>query len=155
MTPPGLIGYGLTFGVGGERTAFTDRERVAATAKRVLPDFPDPVLSLVPQAARIFDDCDVWDVPASDARVHEPTASDVPALLLTGSLDAVTPPSQARTAAETLSRSEVLEFPGLGHDVLQSSDCAPAVTVGFLEKPVGSYDTSCLARAQMPAFTTG
>ncbi|MFW2241498.1 alpha/beta fold hydrolase [Rhodococcus opacus] len=155
VTPPGLIGYGLTFGVGGEQTAFTDRERVAATAKRVLPDFPDPVLSLVPQAARIFDDCDVWDVPASDARVHEPTASDVPALLLTGSLDAVTPPSQARTAAETLSRSEVLEFPGLGHDVLQSSDCAPAVTVGFLENPAGGYHTSCLARVQMPVFTTG
>ena len=63
--------------------------------------------------------------------------------------------SQARTAAETLPRSEVLEFPGLGHDVLQSSDCAPAVTVGFLENPAGGYHTSCLARVQMPAFTTG
>ncbi|MFC9834451.1 alpha/beta fold hydrolase [Rhodococcus sp. NPDC127530] len=156
VTPPGLIGYGLTFGVFcGEQTSFTDSEQVAATAKRALPDFPDPVLSLVPQAARIFDDCDVWDVPASDARVHQPTASDVPTLLLTGSLDAVTPPSRARTAAESLSRSEVLEFPGLGHDVLQSSDCAPAVTVSFLEKPAGGYDTSCLARVQMPAFTTG
>nr|WP_271210616.1 alpha/beta hydrolase [Rhodococcus wratislaviensis] len=131
------------------------RDRTAGGGYGVLPDFPDPVLSLVPQAARIFDDCDVWDVPASDARVHEPTASDVPALLLTGSLDAVTPPSQARTAAETLSRPEVLEFPGLGHDVLQSSDCAPAVTVGFLENPAGGYHTSCLARVQMPSFTTG
>ncbi|OUS94933.1 alpha/beta fold hydrolase [Rhodococcus sp. NCIMB 12038] len=156
VTPPGLIGYGLTFGVFcGEQTAFTDRGQVAATAKRALPDFPDAVLSLVPQAARIFDDCDIWDVPASDARVHEPTGSNVPTLLLTGSLDAVTPPSQARTAAATLSRSEVLEFPGLGHDVLQSSDCAPAVTVGFLEQPTGGYDTSCLTRVQMPVFTTG
>jgi hypothetical protein len=49
----------------------------------------------------------------------------------------------------------VLEFPGLGHDVLQSSDCAPAVTVGFLEQPTGGYDTSCLTRVQMPVFTTG
>jgi len=28
--------------------------------------------------------------------------------------------------------------------VLQSSDCAPAVTIGFLEQPTGDYDTSCL-----------
>ncbi|NDV03075.1 hypothetical protein GXW84_00805 [Rhodococcus sp. IEGM 248] len=48
----------------------------------------------------------------------------------------------------------VLALPGLGHDVLRSSDCAPAVTVCFLEKPAGGCDTCCLARVQMPAFTT-
>ncbi|RZL80970.1 MAG: alpha/beta hydrolase [Rhodococcus sp. (in: high G+C Gram-positive bacteria)] len=138
ITPPGLIGYGLSYGVFcAEDTAFTDREQVRADAKAALPQFPDSVLSLVPQAARIFDDCDVWDVPAADAGVHDITTSDVPTLLRTGSLDAVTPPSRARAAAETLSRSDVLVFPGLGHDVLQSSQCAPAVTVGFLENPGG------------------
>ncbi|PBC54300.1 hypothetical protein CJ177_26605 [Rhodococcus sp. ACPA1] len=48
----------------------------------------------------------------------------------------------------------VLAFPGLGHDVLQSSDCAPAVTVGFLESPGGDYDTSCLDQVRVPTFTT-
>ncbi len=155
ITPPSLIGYGLSYGVFcGEDTAFTDREQVRADAKAALPQFPDTVLSLVPQAARIFDDCDVWDVPAADSRVHDTTTSDVPTLLLAGSLDAVTPPSRARAAAETLSRSDVLVFPGLGHDVLQSSQCAPAVTVGFLESPGGDYDTSCLDQVRVPTFTT-
>ncbi|KXF54132.1 hypothetical protein AXA44_05845 [Rhodococcus sp. SC4] len=43
---------------------------------------------------------------------------------------------------------------GSAHDVLQSSQCAPSVAVGFLESPGGDYDTSCLDRVRVPTFTT-
>lgn len=93
VPPPGLIGHGLSLGVCcRERAAFTDRAEVRAAARAALPGFPDEVLALPPQAPRILDDCGIWDVGAADASVHDP----VPALLLSGTFDAVTPPGWAR-----------------------------------------------------------
>lgn len=156
VLPPGIAGYGLAFGVFcREQIAFTDTARIQATAKRALPDFPDAVLALPPQAPRIVEDCGAWNVGSADPGVHDVTRSDVPVLLLSGSFDAVTPPSWARVAAEGLSRARVVEFPGLGHDVLAASDCGRAITVDFLERPEGGYDTGCLDRVTVPEFVTG
>ena len=156
VPPPGIIGYGLSFGVFcREQIAFTDTARILATAQQALPELPDTVLALPPQAARIVDDCEVWDVGSADPAVHAETRSDVPVLLLSGSFDAVTPPSWARIAAEGLPRARVLDFPGLGHDVVAASDCARAITVDFLERPQGGYDTGCLSRVTVPEFTAG
>jgi hypothetical protein len=83
VEPPGLVGYGLTFGVFcREDAAFTNPRDAATAARQPLPAFPTPVLSLVPQAPRIFDDCRDWDVGQADRSVR----SDVPVLLLAGTL---------------------------------------------------------------------
>ncbi|MFC9790446.1 alpha/beta hydrolase [Rhodococcus sp. NPDC127528] len=154
LTPPGLVGYGLTYGsFCRENAAFTDTATVLAAAKRALPDFPDEVLSLPPQVPRIFDECSIWDVGTAPASVHDPTHSDVPALLMAGTFDAVTPPSQADEAARTLTKSAVVRFPGLGHDVLGVSDCARTVMLNFLDHPDG-YDTGCVDSVVVPTFAT-
>jgi pimeloyl-ACP methyl ester carboxylesterase len=154
LPPPGLTGYGLTFGVFcREQIAFTDTGRIQAAGKRALPDFPAAVLALPPQAPRIVDDCGVWDVGAAAASVHDMPISDVPALLMSGSFDAVTPPSWAGLAAEGLPRSRLLVFPGLGHDVIAASDCGRTIMADFLEQPEGGYDTGCLDRTVIPPFT--
>ena len=75
-------------------------------------------------------------------RAHTPAGSDVPALLITGALDAVTPPSQADEAAKTLPHGKVVRFPGLGQDVFSASDCGRRIVADFLSRP-GSYDTGC------------
>jgi pimeloyl-ACP methyl ester carboxylesterase len=156
VPPPGLIGYGLTFGVFcREQVAATDRARVQSAARAALPAFPAEVLARPPQAPRVFDDCAIWDVGAADASVHEPVRSAVPALLLAGTFDAITPPRWAWQAAEGLSRARVLEFPGLGHSVVPASDCAQAILVGFLDRPGGGYDTACLDSVTVPEFDTG
>jgi pimeloyl-ACP methyl ester carboxylesterase len=155
VTPPGLIGYGLALGVFcREQTAFTDTARIQAAGQQALPGFPDTVLALPPQAPRIVDDCAVWDVGAAGEEVHDVARSDAPVLMLSGSFDAVTPPSWARVAAESLPRSRIVEFPGLGHDVVAASDCARSIMTGFLERPDGGYDTSCRDRMTDPEFTT-
>jgi pimeloyl-ACP methyl ester carboxylesterase len=156
VPPPGLVGYGLTFGVFcREQVAATDRAQVLAAARAALPGFPDEVLALPPQAPRIFEDCGIWDVGAADVSVREPVHSAVPALLLSGTFDAVTPPEWAREAAEGLSRGRLLEFPGLGHSVVQASDCARTIMLGFLDRPEGGYDTACLDQVTVPEFSTG
>jgi pimeloyl-ACP methyl ester carboxylesterase len=130
--------------------------RVSTPAARAAPPgSADEVLALPPQAPRIVDDCGIRDVGAADASVHEPVRSPVPALLLTGTFDAVTPPGWAREAAEGLSRAHLLEFPGLGHSVVLASGWAAGVVAGFLDRPEGGYDTACLEQVTVPEFSTG
>ena len=152
VQPEGVIGHGLTYGVFcREGAALTDPAAVLADARKMRPDLPTEVLSLTPQVPRLFDECDVWNVGRADASALQPARSDVPVLLRAGTVDAVTPPSQADLAASTLPNSRVVRFPGLGHDVLSASDCGRRVMADFLTRP-DSYDTSCVDAMQPPTF---
>ncbi|MDT0353111.1 alpha/beta fold hydrolase [Pseudonocardia charpentierae] len=154
--PAGLTGYGLQFGVVCREWApFTSPDRVQAEAKKALPDFPDAVLALVPQVPTIFRDCGIWNVPPADASLRTQTRSNVPALLLTGSFDAITPANWAEAAASGLANSRVLVFPGAAHDVLiWSPDCAVTIMRNFLNQPQSAYDDSCLRSVTAPPFKT-
>jgi pimeloyl-ACP methyl ester carboxylesterase len=153
VSPPGLNGYGLMFGVVcREEAAYTDPDRVHAEARRTLPGFPDAVLRALPQATHVFDDCAVWDVGQADAIVEEPARSDVPVLLLNGTLDGVTPPSWAEAATEGLTNSQLVLVPGAGHDVIRWSDCALRVMTDFLESPDAELQTGCIAEMTVPPF---
>jgi pimeloyl-ACP methyl ester carboxylesterase len=156
VPPRDVTGYGLTFGVFcGEQVAATTAAKVKADAQAALPDFPDDVLSLVPQAAHLFGDCAAWDVPAVEGPVHDPVSSDVPVLLLAGELDAITPPSAADLAATTLSNATVLTFPGAGHDVMiWSAPCAVEVMHAFLDANGADFDHSCVDTVEPPPFAT-
>jgi pimeloyl-ACP methyl ester carboxylesterase len=152
LTPPGIIGYGLTYGVFCREDApFAEPAAAIAAAAQVFPDFPQDVLALEPQAPRLFSDCSVWDVGRADDAVHRPARSDVPVLLMNGTLDAVAPRSQAEVAAATLPHSLLVPFPGLGHDVYSASDCGRQVMADFLNRPDG-YDTSCAKAIKPPTF---
>jgi pimeloyl-ACP methyl ester carboxylesterase len=145
VAPPGVVGYGLTYGVFcRENVAFTDTRAILAGGRRALPRLPVDVLSLLPQAPRLVDECAEWNVGRADAAVHAPVRSDVPALLLAGTLDAVTPPSQADLAAEGLPNGRVVRIAGSGHDVISRSACAQRILVDFLDYPT-DYDSACAA----------
>jgi pimeloyl-ACP methyl ester carboxylesterase len=147
-----VVGYGLTYGVFcRENVAFTDTPAILAGARRALPRLPTDVLSLLPQAPRLVDECAQWKVGRADAAVHSPVRSDVPALLLAGTLDAVTPPSQADLAAQGLPNGRVVRIAGSGHDVISRSTCAQRILVDFLDDPTG-YDSACAAAVKPPAF---
>lgn len=156
LPPTDVVGYGLTYGVFcGEQIAGTKPEQTKAAAEKALPDFPDGVLSLVPQSAHVFGDCAAWDVPEADGPVHEPATGDVPVLLLAGELDAITPPSSADLAASTLGHATVLRFPDAGHDVMiWSTPCAVDVLHAFLDADGGQFDHSCVEAIQTPPFET-
>jgi pimeloyl-ACP methyl ester carboxylesterase len=153
VAPPGLNGYGLMFGVVcREETAFTEPAIVQAKAQRALPEFPEDVLAAVPQARWVFDDCAVWDVGRADPTVVQPTSSDVPVLLLNGSLDGVTPPSWAEVAADGLNNSALLVIPGAGHDTIVWNDCALQAMLDFLDRPGREVNSGCLAEMTVPPF---
>jgi pimeloyl-ACP methyl ester carboxylesterase len=83
---------------------------------------------------------------------NEPVVSDVPALVLADEYDPITPPADSRAAAETLSSSTFVEFPGLGHGAVFSAPCPEAVYKSFLADP-SAPDTSCVAGMGPPAWT--
>ncbi len=144
ITPPGLIGYGLTFGVICSEWYPFDRAAVLAEGRRVLPGYPDAVLEQAPQFTYLSDDCRVWNVPRAPALLREPVRSPIPTLLLSGSYDAITSTSWARAAAATLTNSRVVVFPGLGHGVVTASACARSVMRSFLLHP-NAPDVRCVA----------
>jgi hypothetical protein len=64
--PIGLFGYGLQLGVQcREYVPLTSQDQMRAAGKQALPDFPDAVLSLLPQTPYVFSDCAAWRVPSA------------------------------------------------------------------------------------------
>ena len=154
VTAPGFVGYGLTFGaICSEWFPFGTEREVLAEGRQVLPRYPRSVLAQPPQFTYMFDDCRVWNVPAAPASVREPTRSDVPTLILSGTFDAVTPLAWAYAASETLPNSRIVQIPGVGHFVAPESACAQSVIASFLEQP-DAPDTSCVASLKPLPFLT-
>jgi pimeloyl-ACP methyl ester carboxylesterase len=152
----GLAGDGLAFGVFCREDApFTTRARALAAARKALPGFPNRVLALSPQLAHLFADCRAWRVaPASNA-VTAPARSRIPVLELSGTFDAITSLAWAKTAARSLSRARIVQFPGVGHDVVNWSQCGAQIMIDFLNRPEGRYSTRCAAMLPAEGRATG
>jgi len=154
VTPPGLIGYGLTFGViCSEWEPFSTHAQSVAEGRRALPRYPASVLAEPPQFTFVTDDCRVWNIPRAPAAVREQVHSAIPTLILSGSFDAVTARPWATAAASTLPSSRILVFAGVGHGVVHESACAQAVVKAFFAQPAAP-DNSCVANVKAPLFDT-
>ena len=91
------------------------------------------------------------DTPAF---ANQPVTSDVPALVIAGELDPVTPAQQAYDTAATLSRSTVVVYPRGGHGPSFGSPCLMDAVAAFLENPTATPDTSCIAAEAPLPFTS-
>ena len=78
--------------------------------------------------------------------------SEIPTLVLTGGLDATTPPAWGRMVAETLPNSFLIEFPEEGHGVLNSR-CSMSVVRRFLNDPRSEPSTGCVPETPALDFT--
>ena len=86
--------------------------------------------------------CDIWDVGAADATVHEPVSSDIPMLLLVGQYDSYGVPSLVAEAARSLPGAQTVEFQGSGTNVL-ALDCALSIRNAWLDAPAAAPDSGC------------
>ncbi len=94
--------------------------------------------------------CEGWEVEPAASIENEPVASDVPALVVSGELDPITPPRWAQGAAEHLSNSFFYVFPGFGHGVTRNSECALDIMLRFFDDPTKEPDASCIDRYTEP-----
>ncbi len=99
--------------------------------------------------------CAVWPKGARPADFHKPLATPVPALLISGELDPVTPPSYADRVVKTLPNGRALTLRGQGHNVI-GAGCMPKLFAQFLDKAdAKALDAKCLdSLAYTPPFTS-
>jgi pimeloyl-ACP methyl ester carboxylesterase len=96
--------------------------------------------------------CSVWPRGPVDPDFHEPLASEVPVLLLSGTADPVTPPEYAERARVALKRALHLTLVGQGHGQL-GVGCMPKVIAAFYSAGTSTgLDTSCVRNTAPPPF---
>ena len=88
--------------------------------------------------------CALWPHNELPADYLEPVQSNVPALLLSGEADPVTPPENGDLALRTLSNGRHLVLPGFGHiSILRG--CMPYLAREFIEAAsANNLDITCL-----------
>jgi len=116
----------------------------------------------LPRASALFDGwvegdfylwaCPLWPSGKAPAAENQPAASDVPVLLLSGDYDPITPASWAERTLPHLSQGQHLVFRGIGHDVVDSTDCGGEVVADFLANPRRKPSTACVAALEPPYF---
>ncbi len=98
--------------------------------------------------------CAVWPKGQRPVGFRKPLATSVPALLLSGEFDPVTPPRYGEAVVKTLPNGRHLVLRGQGHNVI-GVGCMPRLMAQFVDtadaKPL---DAKCLAKlAYTPPFT--
>jgi pimeloyl-ACP methyl ester carboxylesterase len=106
--------------------------------------------NLPPQLGHYFDSyfeftlCESWQSGIADPVENEAVVSDIPALVLAGEYDPITPPEWGRLAAETLSNHFFFEFPGLTHGIVRSNTCGMDLAIQFINDPTNKPDITCM-----------
>jgi hypothetical protein len=96
--------------------------------------------------------CAAWDLPALPPPGTEYLRSDIPALVMAGSYDPVTPPEWSKATADHLPNSTYVEFPAQGHNVTIDNPCAQKLQADFLQNPLEELDITCVQTETRPSF---
>lgn len=96
--------------------------------------------------------CRFVNVPAIAYR--EPSVITVPVLLLSGTLDPVTPPRRAQSAARHMVQAQHFVVANAGHGISQLG-CAPRLLREFLDRPAQALDAKCLDEIPQTSFQLG
>ena len=89
----------------------------------------------------------------ADREANAPLSPDVPALVMAGGFDPITPPQGSRRVAKRLPKGTFLLFPGLGHAVSMSPG-PESLVAAFFENPAVKPDASGMAENRVRPFAT-
>ncbi|QNN45255.1 alpha/beta fold hydrolase [Thermomonas brevis] len=88
--------------------------------------------------------CKAWPKGNVPADFHKPLATRVPALVLEGEFDPVTPPRYGKDVVKTLPNGRLFVLRGQGHNVI-GAGCMPKLFAQFMEKAdARALDGKCL-----------
>ena len=119
-----------------ERAPFSDPAEVDRVAAEAPPWLADGVTAETDLA-----DCDSWEAPPAEAP-GQPVTLPVPALVLAGRFDPVTPPSWSESTADRLPASTFVLVRTGGH-VVSLDTCGADLVASFLDDPGARIDTAC------------
>jgi len=96
--------------------------------------------------------CDQWPAGVMDDDFKEPLVSGIPALILSGAADPITPPAYGDLLAETLTRSRHIVNEAQGH-MQAPFGCMPSLMAQFIDTPDPDLlDVECLERLRPTPF---
>lgn len=123
-----------------EEIRFNSMGDVYAAAQGVQPQ----IAAFYPASVEpLFAVCAEWVTTPQDPRENLPVMSNVPALILAGEHDPITPPDWGRMVAADLPNAYYYEFPANGHWVTRSSSCALQMSLAFWENPTADPGIVC------------
>lgn len=151
-----LASFGTGSAQGGMNRPMQWSVICAEDASRYQPATGDAQTVLGADMTRLFfSACTHWPRGARPAGFDRPLASKVPALLMSGELDPVTPPEYGDRVAKGLPNARHLALKGQGHNVF-ATGCMPKLVGQFIERAdAKGLDTKCLASVgPVPSFTS-
>lgn len=99
--------------------------------------------------------CRGWESAAAAPDAFEPIGGNVPALVLSGDLDPITPPSMGDHFVKGFPNGRHIVVPATGHNTGHIA-CMPGLMAEFLEDlDAGALDTSCFEHLKRLPFATG
>lgn len=102
--------------------------------------------------------CGVWPIAPIAPEFFEPVATDHPVLVISGEMDATTPPAYAREVCGHLENCRLIEIAGMGHapfdlELWSNGECFDQLVLDFYQSGNSSkIDTSCIATMSPPPF---
>jgi len=137
----------------GEEVPFYTPEIIAAATSGVRAEITK--VGLLGITDFDLDVCAYWGSNQPPPLENEAVTSSVPALVLAGEYDPISPPAYGTLAAQTLSHSFYFLFPGQGHGQLfnpLAPTCAIDLVAAFIDDPTQLPDGSCVAALPPPHF---
>ncbi|NCF65450.1 MAG: alpha/beta fold hydrolase [Chloroflexi bacterium] len=93
--------------------------------------------------------CENWPFAATPIEVKDPVTSDIPALILQGAYDNITPITMGRRADRELENGTYVVVPYGVHVTWTSGDnCVGQIAAAYIQDPQDELDTSCLDALQ-------
>lgn len=125
-----------------EEEPYTDADEYAA-GRSGDPRFDDVFATGQSNADDFAGVCDIVGSGAADPVEDQPVDADVPALVLSGEFDPITPPEFGQDVADDLARSVHVVLPRSGHGAI-GDDCGRSLILAFVAEPDVGLDQSCV-----------
>ncbi len=87
-----------------------------------------------------------------DSAEYAPVSTDIPALIVAGDMDPITPPPLAEAIMPGFSNGTFIKFPYTGHGPLRSLECGGDMLNRFFDDPMAEVDMSCVDELEPPEF---
>jgi pimeloyl-ACP methyl ester carboxylesterase len=128
-----------------EDVAYSDQAKTAGQRQVIEQQSGDQVAGyLMDDSKALFDTCRSWGTDTTNPPQTDAVRSPVPALILAGEYDPLTPPAWGAATSENLPGSFFYRFPGQGHGFSDSDTCAQQMIAQFLNKPGQAPDEACI-----------
>ncbi|WMS85730.1 alpha/beta fold hydrolase [Pleionea litopenaei] len=115
-----------------------------------------PILSLGRGTAAAAKDeslgCRSMGLYPRDAKEYQLTKTEIPALIIEGAMDPITPPPLAQVILPGFKNGTYVEFPYAGHGPSRSVACAGEMLNLFFDNPDSKPDLSCTKQISTPDF---